>query len=853
MGLFDRFARVGKTSVVDTAAEAREHFVRGNLLLDQGQAQQAILAYQQALRLRPDAASAHFNMGNAYLVLRNIQAAVQSYEKAISLKPDFTDAFVALGTAWESLENFDSAIECYRTALKHRPEYAEVHSNLGDALRSHKCFAEAETAYAEAWRLDASQIDLLYKLGAVKHDLFLNGRDNLELLTEAETYYREFLANRPDSVHAHVGLAKALYDHNRYDDAIAEFRRAIACAPQNTENLLTLGLVLQSHDNLDEAATCYLQAIEIDPTLSAAHNNLGAIARKLGDSEQAISHFKRAIAQCPDYAQAHFNLGLTLKKAARYEEAEQCFLKAIQIKPDFAEAYIDYGMLLQHFGKPNVAEEKYRKALQLDPKLSATYVNLGAVLCHTGRFSEADALFKAGAMLHPKDTGILVNWSNTQKDMGNINGAIELLRTAIAIDPTLLEAYSNLLFNQHYLPEWDISQMLADARAFGRQAEMRAKPFQTWENEKTQGRTLRLGFISGDLRNHPVGYFLEGVLAAIALDTSADLEVHAFPTRASADAVSERLRSYCTGWHPVTELTDSEFCDQIRKNKIDILIDLSGHTGHTRLGILAWRPAPVQVSWLGYFATTGLNAVDYFIADPWTLPITEERNFVEKIWRLPETRLCFTPPKEDIEVNTLPAIKNGFITFSCFNTLAKVGDQVIQAWARILAGTPGSRLLVKSHLIGDSIRCKEVIARFTSNGISTDQLILEDYETRQNYFCAHHRVDMALDPFPYPGGTTTAESLWMGVPVLTLAGTHFLERQGVGLLANVGLIDWIASDLDDYITRGIRLAADIESLEKLRCNLRQQALHSPIFDGQRFAGHFVDAMRQMWAEYCIKT
>lgn len=851
--MFDRFGRIGATRAVDSVAEARAHFERGNLLLDQGQAAQAVLAYQQALHLKPDAASAHFNMGNAYAALHNYQAAVQCYEKAIAIKPDFTDSFVALGTVYESLENFEKAIECYRIALRHRPDYAQVHQNLGDALRSQKCFSEARSAYAEAWRLDVSQFELLYKLGAVEHDLFLNKCGDQELLTEAEIHYREFLANQPDSADAHLGLAKALYDHDRFDEAIAEFRQAIACAPQNAENMLTLGLVLQSHEYFDEAATCYSRAVEVDPTLAAAHNNLGAIAKKVGDLDKAISHFKRAISEDPCYAQAHFNLGLALKKASRYEESEQCFLKAIQLRPDFAEAYIDYGMLLQHFGKPDVAEEKYRKALELDPKLIATYVNLGVVLCHTGRFSEADELFKKGSLVHPKDAGLLVNWSNAQKDMGNIREAIELLKKAIAIEPTLLGAYSNLLFNLHYLAEWDEVQMLTEARNFGRQAMICATPFDNWENYKDPIRTIRIGFVSGDLRNHPVGYFLEGVMEAIAANTSAKVDVYAFPTRACTDSISNILRSYCKGWYSATELSDSEFCDIVRKNEIDILIDLSGHTGYSRLGMFAWRPAPIQVSWLGYFATTGLPTIDYLLADPVTLPETEEHNFVEKIWRLPETRLCFTPPKEAIEVNALPAIKNGYVTFSCFNNLAKVGDRVLQTWARILAGTPNSRLLIKSQLKGDQAKSKEVIARFEANGISPTRLTLEDYESRQNYFLAHHRVDIALDPFPYPGGTTTAESLWMGVPVLTLQGTHFLERQGVGMLANVGLEDWIASDVEDYIARAIRMATDVENLAKLRSRLRQQALNSPLFDGQRFANHFVDAMRQMWAEYCVKT
>lgn len=853
MGLWTRLFKTNAATDSDVADQARAHFEQGNLSLEKGDAKGAIRSYQFALALKPEAASAHFNMGNAYLDLHDNRAGIQCYERAIAIKPGFTDAWVALGTAHDSLEDFDKAIDCYRTALKQHPEYAQVHSNLGDTLRNLKCFEEARNAYTEAWHLDNSQVELLYKLGAVEHDLFLSGHRNQDILQQAETHYHEFLVKRPDSVDAHLGLAKVLYDSDHYEDAIAEFRQAIACAPQKAEHLVTLGLVLQSHEDLDEAEKCYSKAIEVDPAQAAAHNNLGAIAKKRGDLEKAISHFKRAIAEEPDYAQAHFNLGLTLKKVSKYEDSEQCFLKAIQINPNFADAYIDYGMLLQHFGKPVIAEEKYRRALELNPKLSATYVNLGAVLCHTGRFSEADELFKKGSVLFPNDAGLLVNWSNVHKDMGNLRVAIELLRKAIAIDPTLLGAYSNLLFNQHYLPQWDDAQMLEDARSFGREAEKLARPFQTWENEKTTDRVIRIGFVSGDLRNHPVGYFLEGVLAAITANASADIDIYAFPTHACTDNVSVKLRSFCAGWHPAIELSDSEFCELIRECQIDILVDLSGHTGYSRLGMLAWRPAPVQVSWLGYFATTGLPTVDYLIADPWTLPKTEESNFIEKIWRLPETRLCFTPPTEKIEVNASPAIKNGYVTFSCFNNLTKVSDQVIQAWARIIVGTPGSRLLIKSQLKRDPEKSKGVIDRFSANGISPDQLIFEDFESRQNYFYAHHRVDIALDPFPYPGGTTTAESLWMGVPVLTLAGTRFLERQGLGLVANVGLENWIAFDVEDYISKAIHLASDIDSLSKLRAELRQKALNSPIFDGARFAENLVAVLRQMWTEYCTKA
>lgn len=297
-------------------------------------------------------------------------------------------------------------------------------------------------------------------------------------------------------------------------------------------------------------------------------------------------------------------------------------------------------------------------------------------------------------------------------------------------------------------------------------------------------------------------------------------------------------------------LSDEALARQIHDDGIDILLDLSGHTANNRLPVFAWKPAPIQAAWLGYFATTGVETIDYLIADPWTLPETEEICFTEKIWRLPETRLCFTPPNVDVPVAPLPALASGHITFGSFNNLAKMNDEVVALWARVLSSVPGSRIFLMAKQLDETAVRQSVIARFATHNINTARLILEVPVPRAEYLAAYHHVDIALDPFPFTGGTTSAEALWMGVPVLTLAGERFLSCQGIGLLMNGGLPEWIAADADDYVVRAVSHAGDLQRLATLRNGLRQQVLASPIFDAPRFARHFEAALRGMWAQWC---
>ena len=328
------------------------------------------------------------------------------------------------------------------------------------------------------------------------------------------------------------------------------------------------------------------------------------------------------------------------------------------------------------------------------------------------------------------------------------------------------------------------------------------------------------------------------------------MELIAYPSHFRTDALTERIKACCYGWHSAVGLSDENLARRISDDGIDILIDLSGHTAHSRLPMFAWKPAPVQASWLGYFATTGVAAMDYLIADPWTVQKAEEASFTEKIWRLPDSYLCFTPPDVDVQVVPLPALTNGHVTFGCFNHLSKMNDAVVALWARVLQAVPGSRLFLKAKQLGEATVRQSVVERFATHGVDAGRLILEGAAPRAELLASYRRVDIALDPLPYPGGTTSVEALWMGVPVLTLAGERFLSHIGESILRNVGMPEWIAADADGYVARAVSYAGDLPYLATLRNGLRRQVLGSPLFDAPRFAHHFEAALRGMWRVWC---
>ncbi len=638
-------------------------------------------------------------------------------------------------------------------------------------------------------------------------------------------------------------------------DALDAMRRAAQYLPNDAEAHYNLGVESQLRQRADLAEASYRRTLALQPGNAHALNNLGNILKHSGRIAEAEAAYRQALAVNPSYPDAYYNLGLTLQDGGRLAEAEQRYRQAIALRPGYALAHNNLGLLLARQGRGNEALAAYRDALDIDPRLTDVWINLADLLRQSHAYVDAQAAAQRAVDAAPDSAQARVALANVLAETGETAQGMAQFERALAIDPGLLEAHDNLLFAENYVESGhpaSATQPRVRAERYGQLVAARAKPFQNWTGSKESERGLRIGLVSGDLYAHPVGYFVENVLQALARDHGDRLAIAAYSNTLREDSVSQRIRRHCASWLDVMHLSDAQLAEHNHADGIDILIDLSGHTAHNRLPVFAWKPAPVQASWLGYFATTGVSAIDYLIADPWTVPEDDAAAFTETVWRLPETRLCFTPPDVAIEVGPLPALRNGWVTFGCFNNLGKMGEAVVALWAAILHAVPDSRLFLKSKQLGQAAIAERVRMRFQAHGIAVARLRLEGSSPRAQYLAAYNEIDMALDPFPFTGGTTTVEALWMGVPVLTLRGTRMIARQGAALLHNAGLADWIADAPEAYLQQAVARAADLPALAHLRARLRAQVPASPIFDASRFAGHFHDALREMWRAWCSK-
>jgi protein O-GlcNAc transferase len=666
-------------------------------------------------------------------------------------------------------------------------------------------------------------------------------------------------------------------------DALSALKKAAELLPGDPDVYNNLGNAQREAGEHSAAVQSYRHALQLKPRFAEANNNLGNALKDLGQDDAAMASYQRALKIKPDYPEAHYNLGNALKDLGELEPAMASYQRALKIKPDYPEAHFKLAKVQTGLGQLDAAAESYRQGLRFSPEDAAAHSNLGVVLADLGQLPESVASCLIALRIEPDYAEAHFNLANTlgllgqlgaaiesyhktlelkpdfahaHNNLGNallrlgqVDAALESYRKAVEVKPDYLEAFSNVLLTSNYSPSVDGYYCLQEALRYGDIAASRAEsPISSWLCAEKQPKRLRVGLVSGDLGEHPVGYFLEGLLAN--LDPN-KIEVYAYETYRRKCATNEKLRGYVSQWRetPSIRFGDEELAQLIRQDAINVLIDLAGHTGHNRLPVFAWRPAPVQVTWLGYLGTTGLKTMDYILADHWSLPPDEDDQFVERPWRMPESYICFSQPGVPLELTSLPALENGFVTFGCFNALNKVNDRVIACWARMLQAVPESRLFFKTMTLGPHEVREALVNRFAVHGIEAERLQMEGaFTNREEHFRAYQRVDIALDPFPYPGITTTVEALWMGVPSLALKGDRFLSHQGETILRNVGLPEWIAQNEDEYVEKAASFAADLGQLSVLRADLRQRAVRSPLFDAARFARNFEETLWRMWEE-----
>lgn len=796
-------------------------------------------ALEKAVSLSPGDAQAVSNLGNAQKAAGRLQEAEGSYRRALALNPADVVARYNLGSVLQEQQKLQEAEDAYRQVLHLAPDFAPAYFNLGTLLDNVADLAGAESCYRQVLQLEPAHVQANYNLGCIFQQ---RGRH-----ADAEKCFRQVLAQAAGHADALHKLGQVRKEQGALDEAEASFAAALALQPDNIAYLNSLGLLLADSHRLDEAERHLRHAVTLDGSIADSRGNLGYVLNAQQRFVEAEVAIRRALERRPDLGELHTLLGATLVATNRPELATESYRTALKLQPNNAQYVYNLGFSFQEQGFFDDAKNCYRRALALKPDLPVALNNMGLILGFFGQFAEAEAACHRALEIEPENSRFHVNLGGVRLDQGQYALAETSFRRALELDPDYFYALSNILFLHTLDGRHGDQQCLEDARHFGRLVSAQAAGrFNQWQCEMEPKR-LRVGVVSGDIRDHSVGLFLEGFLKEI---DPARIELIAYPTHRETNDLTTRVKPCFAKWSSLVSLPDDVAAKRIHDDGIHVLLDLSGHMAYNRLPVFAWKPAPVQASWLGYCATTGVAEMDYYIADAETLPEDQEKNFVEKIWRLPDSYLCFSQPVFEVAVVPPPVLTKGHVTFGSFNNLAKMTDEVIAAWSRILDAVPGSRLLLKSKQLKEPSIRTSVLARYAAHGIGAERLILENpIGNRGGHLAAYGLVDIGLDTFPYNGVTTTMEALWMGVPVLSLAGDRFLARQGVGILTHAGLSDWIAADTDELVAKAVAFSQDQTSLTQLRAGLRERILSSPLLDARRFARNFEDALWGMWKKY----
>jgi protein O-GlcNAc transferase len=605
------------------------------------------------------------------------------------------------------------------------------------------------------------------------------------------------------------------YQAGNLQQAEIIYKEILNLQPNNLDVIQKLANILQDKGQIDEAIDYYQKAINLKPNDFGFYYNLADAFLEKGEIEQAILNYKETLRINPNFPWAYNNLGLALKGNGQVDEAITHFKKAIELSPNFTEAYTNLGIALDLMGSLSESIRSHAHALLLRPDFVEAYSNLG----------------------------------NAYESQGNLDKAEECYRKALIIKPNCSFCFSNLIFSMNYSSRYDAQTLASEHLRFNKQI-IEPLSFETigYTNERIPSRSLRIGYVSPDFRRHAVAYFIEAV---ISTHNREHFDVFCYSNSLRHDEVTKRIKEKADQWRNIVGLSDEDVTELIQKDKIDILVDLAGHTADNRMLVFARKPAPIQISWIGYLATTGLSTMDYKIVDSYTDPPGKtEQLYTEKLLRLPESFLCYLPDKDSPEVRPLPALSTGYTTFGSFNKFAKVTSEVFTLWAKILRVLPNSRLILKGKSFYDKPTCQYAINMFIQRGIAAERITLQPSDPSPKHLESYNLVDIGLDTFPFNGAATTCEAMWMGVPVITFAGTAYHARVGVSLLSNVGLPGLVAKTSDEYISTAVNLAKDLKRLQSLREHLRDMMTHSSLCDAKRFTVHLEMCYRKMWQTWC---
>jgi protein O-GlcNAc transferase len=781
-------------SIDQDLEQAKERHLAGDLV-------GARVLYEALLAAKADGArnaDIIFRLGILELQCGAPDAALHRLDQALALAPLTARYHFARGQILATLQRFADAADAYRHALTLEPASADLIFALGSALQANADYAAAIDAYTALLDLDPTHGDALNNLG--------NCHRQRGAFDHAESAYRRALALQAGNANALTNLGSLLQAQGRGDEATALLREAVRVAPESPSCLLNLGVALYEGRQFAEAAGLMANALELDPQFPEAAYNLANALHALGRPHDALTFYRQALELKPSHADAHNNLGNLCKALGDFPSAARAFDTAIALRPDFVAAHNNAGNLMRTRGRMDEAREHFERALAIDPRSSVTHNNLG----------------------------------NVFKDGGSLDEAIESYRQALACDPGNVVAHSNLAYSLTFQAE-DGQIVLDECRRWSARHEtpLSAGHLQH-EDDLAANRRLRIGYVSADFRDHCQSLF---TMPLFSHHDHGQFEIFCYSSVERPDDLTRRLASHADVWRDVRALDDEQLAQMIRADGIDILVDLTMHMADGRPLLFARKPAPVQVAWLAYPGTTGIGAIDYRLTDPRLDPPGTDNPYTERSIRLPDSFWCYDPLTGTPATNPLPALAAAPVTFGCLNNPCKLSERTLRMWAGVLQQMPHARLLLMAP--NGTARAR-LLERLQQQGIDTRQVHFAAFRPRAEYLKTYHEIDLGLDTFPYNGHTTSLDSFWMGVPVVTRVGETCVGRGGLSQLVNLGLDELAAHSDADFVDIAVQLARDLPRLARMREGLRERMAASPLMDGARFAANLEAAYSTMW-------
>jgi len=751
----------------------------------------------------------------------------------------------------------------YRRILQHEPANAEALRMLGLLAHQVGRYEDAETLIRQALAIQPRP-DYFSNLGVV-----LAARKKLD---DAIGAFQQALAMQPNDPQTLTNLASALVETRQFDRAIAIYRQVIASQPNLVEAHYNLGKALQESGDAAGAADAYRKATSLQPRHADAWNNLGTALKHLNRPAEAIAAYQQALIARSDFAEAQNNFGAALSQSGNAIAAIDAYQRAIALRGEFPEAQNNLGNTLERLGRSHEAADAYRTALAVKSDFPEAYNNLGNVLLETSRLDEAIECYRKAIALRPDYADALNNLGNALKTSGRVDAALDAYRRAASLSADSRVA-GNLLYFLHFHPTFGPREIY-DAHLAWNDRFAAQVPRLSHANDRDPDRRLRIGYVSPDLRENPVGRFM---LPLMRQHDHTSFEIHCYTDTITSDPLAEALRSHAAAWHVTAGLSDEQLAERIRADGIDVLVDLTMHLKGSRLMAFARKPAPVQITYLAYCSTTGLAAMDYRFTDSRLDPQKSPTVYTEQSIRL-RNYWCYAPldspsrtsassvesyagppplrspgvPGEGVVSEHLahpgpsPAETVGHVAFGCLNSFSKTNPPLLAMWAKILVSVPGSRLIL--HADEGSHR-RETLDLFARHGVDASRIAFNGFQPMDRYLAQYQQIDIALDPFPYAGGTTTCDALWMGVPVVSRTGSTAVSRGGASLLSNVGLSDLVADSEAAYVRIAIELASDRERLAELRRTLRPRMQASPLMDEVGFARDVETQYRNLWRRW----